>query len=251
MLSCPPTTYEKMSYVRAVLTRQTGLPRALVGITCDYLPLESDFDLARLPLMFNPDGEITNPPVRKMIREALISNVCELSIKRHIFLNLLADTSGYYFGAFEQLLLEISEADYLVNLDHVDLSQLELVRLKLNNMSLKFVNFSASFLHGVSFLNADLSGAQFIDSELRLVNMEHACLRDCVWTGATLVRVNLHGASDIDLAGAGIINGIFMEEHIVELPVRNTAYHLVTAEDENSFSSIALETDSRCCCTIL
>jgi len=250
MLSFPPTTYEKMSYVKAVLTRQTELPMPLVNLTCDFLPLDDDFDLAKFPLIFGRDGQIRNPRVRKMIREALISNVCELNIKRQIFLNLLSDTSGFYHAAFEHLLHEISQTGYQVNLDYVDLSHLELVRLPLMNMSLKYADFSDSLIHGVNFTHTDLNCAKFIDSELRLVNMAHVSLFGSTWDGAILIRVNLSGAQDLDLAGAQSINGVYVDDGCI--PDRTTReYRLAISENDCLTESIQEKEEVRYCCVIL
>jgi hypothetical protein len=251
MLSFPPTTYEKMAYVKAVVKKQSSLPDHLVRLTASYLPIHTDFDLARQSLSFNLLGQVTNLDVRQMIREALISNVCDLKIKRQIFLNLLIARSRIYIIAFEDLLQEISDAGYLVNLDCVDMSYLKLVRLKLDNMTVRYADFSKTLIYGSTFIGSDLSGASFDNARIQLVNMQWAALNGATWNGASLDQINFSGATDFDLEGTKSIGRIKTDDQEMDRPVSNGHYRMVASGRSAPDELIVPDPVTPCCCIVL
>ena len=250
MLSFPPTTYEKMAYVKAVIKKQSGMPDQLVNLTSHYLPLQSNFDLALHPLKFDRYGNVTNLNVRQMIREALISNVCELRIKRQIFVNMVAERSRFYLLAFDRLLQEIDDSGYLVNLDCIDLSHLELTRIKLINTSLRYADFTMASIHSAAFTGSDLSGATFADAQLRLVNMEITVLNGVTWTGASLSRINLTGATEVDLHAAKTVSRIYLDDQEISRRGSGRGYHQLKLDTYEIEDPVSLELNRPCCCVI-
>ena len=252
MLSFPPTTYEKMAYVKAVLKKQAGIPDSLVHLTGSYLSLQSDFRLALQPLKFSGDGRVSNPRTYHAIREALISNFCDLLVKRQIFLNMTPDASGIYACVFNLMHQDIRDSGYLINLDFVDLSHLDLNGLNFDGMSLKYADFTASLIHDTSFLAADLRNAKFDDAHLRMVNLEMTELEDVTWTGATLTRVNLFGATNLDLCGIKEINQNCAP---LEATPSGTTLNFTFERSDSSAASTASDgppiPDGPCCCVVL
>ena len=201
MLSIPPTTYEKTAYIKAALKRHAEMPPRAIYLTGRYLSLQSDLALALRPLQFDGIGMPTNPDILHAIREALISNVCDLLVKRQIFLNMVSDTGGLYVAAFNLLHNEIRCSGYTVNLDFVDLSRLNLIELDFDGMSLKYTNFTESCIHASSFAGADLRHAKFNGARLCQVNLTMTQLEDVNWDEATMSYSNLSGATGLDLIG--------------------------------------------------
>ena len=224
-----------------------------VDITGKYLALNSEFTQATALLKFDRRGQVMNPEVYEAIREALISNVCELQIKRQIILNLLSDNSTISRTIFGILLKEIRASGYQVNLDCVDLSYLKLVRLNFSGMSMRYADLSHSVIYGTKFNSADLSDANFTSARLRLVNMEDALLLNADWTGARLNRLNMFRAAEVDLTKAHEVNRIWIDTGMLDEMEPAGKYRIVRndPDDMQEMSELTRSDSNPCCCIFL
>lgn len=253
MLSFPPSTYEKTAYLKAALKKQAGMTEPCTEIIGKYLALNSNFTRATELLQFDRYGQVTNQPVYEEIREALISNVCELQIKRQIILNLLSDKSNISRTIFNLLQKEIRASGYQVNLDCVDLSYLKLVKLNFNAMSMKYVDFSHSVIYGSKFANTDLSESDFSSARLRMVNMENALLVNVNWTAARLNRLNMFGAVEVDLTKAHEVKRIWIDTGMLDEMESAGKYWIVRNDpnDRQERSQLTRSDTNPCCCIFL
>lgn len=253
MLSFPHSTYEKTAFVKAALKKHAAMSDQAIDITGRYLGFNEDYVAATELLRIDRHGQVTNKDVYAAIREALISNTCELQIKRQIFLNLLSDKSNLSRTIFDILLKEISASGYQVNLDCVDLSYLKLLRLNFSNMSLRYADFSHSVIVGTKFTCADLTKVNFSSARLRLVNMEDAMLHHANWNGASLNRMNMYGADDVDLTQARDVNRIWIDPALLTEQISRDRYLMIQDEtaDMQEISTLGQTDVVPCCCVFL
>ncbi len=253
MLSFPPSTYEKTAYLKAALKKQAGMSEPCTEIIGKYLALNSNFPRATELLQFDRYGQVTNQAVYAQIREALISNVCELQIKRQIILNLLSDKSNLSRNIFDLLRKEINASGYRVNLDCVDLSYLKLVRLNFSAMNMRYVDFSHSVIYGSKFVNTDLQESNFSCARLRLVNMENALLTNANWSAARLARLNMLGAMEVDLTKAHEVNRIWIDTGMLDEMESAGKYWIVRndPDDGPEMSELTRSDSNPCCCIFL
>jgi hypothetical protein len=213
-----PKNYSLTSRQREASAEVAKVLPELPTTLCDLISQLAmpDFSLACQTLELNEDGELIknqrNLAISAMIELALTasSSDCGPLIKAQIFINA-TEFIGIYIQDDEQyggllrnylalIMNELKERGEYINLDDVVLSDLDLsstaVRVDLCGMSAKRATFNKINMKYLKLIEADLSGAQFIDTSL-----EQADISNAIVTGATFTNVSFKNTVVCELTG--------------------------------------------------
>ena len=185
-------------------------------------------------LKINADREILCPSHYMVIRDALVSQECEPSIKRNII--ALAITNRYC-EILNRMFDEIRASGYRINLDYTDLSNLDLTGMNLSGMSAVCANFNGSKLSNLNLTNSILIGAVMIEGVVQNCDLSRSDLRAMTVVDSTLDCVTmLKVKADRMLLDNVKVNSTDMsgmdtdDAELRKILIRNTEHNLFCAD---------------------
>ena len=205
-----------LAHIKSTFKASTALPDALVDLTISYLQTKDAFIIAIAPLFFDDDGKLTNPPVREKIKEALISNICDGQIKRQIFINLINATCPCYIAEFNQMLKEIDQLDYCVNLDFTNLKQLDLSDLIFYRISLRHACLIETNIMRCVMSFVDLTAAKLNKARIHMVRIDSSVMTEVIWDGAEISRLTLTDAVNVQFTRMNKISRVAVNGKTVD-----------------------------------
>ncbi len=202
-----PTKVQTYKVISEAL--DTILPADLAKIVSDYTYEDVDVALASQLLMFDVDGNVTNPDVRANIKAALLSATCPAAVKAKIFENLaqaINQRSGngprIYQEELEKISNEILEEGRIIDLRGVVLNDVT-ITLNLRNADLTGAHISKAEIF-CDCTGANLSNVHFEDVGFRYAKLCYATSTGLKMEYCNFIETEVTGMTITALAGTDL-----------------------------------------------
>jgi hypothetical protein len=157
----PPISHSERRTLEVNTELSAVLPQSLVDLVDSYLVHAEALETISLAPDGKPVDSETNRTTIAEIKSVLTNATCDRGIIRQIFRNA---GEGGYTAFLNQLMNELRADGKPIILDKVDFSDLNLSDYNFNKVSLVQANFNATVLENTTFLGADLTDVQNLNS---------------------------------------------------------------------------------------